>query len=150
MEKSGTDDVMESARANTSERGRTGRRLKIAAVAIAIGLLGAGGIGFAWYYDYGSAYAQVISPLHEDEQLEKMIPNVFWQGMPREDLASYTAGGLLVMDGAAATSSTVIGTIHDWRKWFRPRRTDAIRIEIEFDENDKVIATRWSRITESR
>lgn len=135
---------------NAGQPRRRKRRLLIALSVVATVLLAGGGIGFAWYYDYGSAYAQVVSPLHEDAQLEKMIPNVFWQGMPRKDLASYTDGGLLVVDGVASTSSMVVGTIHDWRRWFRPRHPDAIRIEVDFDENDKVIATRWSRITETR
>jgi hypothetical protein len=121
----------------------------IALAVAALVLLASAAGGLAWYYDYGTAYSQMISPLHEDEQLGKIIPNVFWQGMARTQVEHYVEVGFLVPDAVASTPNVLVGLVHDRRKWFRPRHPEAIRIEIAFDESDTVSGVRWSRANET-
>lgn len=141
---------MNQGTGNSEETRRQERRVIIALAATALFLLGSAAGGLAWYYDYGTAYSQMISPLHEDEQLEWMVPSVFWQGMPRTEVEQYVEVGFLVPDAEASAPSSLVGLIHDMRKWFRPRHPEAIRIAIDFDESDTVNDVQWSRVNEAR
>ena len=143
--------MTDQAIVNASTKRRRKRRSIIALTAAGIALLASGGVGLAWFTDYGTAMAHIASPLHDDNRLNHVMPNLFWSGMTREEAVTFVEYGIVMkMDAAASTPHLWVGVIPDQRNWFRPSPAPALRVEIEFDENEKVIATRWSRITESR
>lgn len=143
--------MTDQAIVNASTKRRRKRRLIIALAAAGIALLAGGGVGLAWFTDYGTAMAHTIAPLHDDKWLNHVIPNMFSLGMTRKEIDNVIEFGIVMkVDEAASTPNRLVGVIPDQRNWFRPNPAPALRVEIDFDQNDKVIATRWSRITESR
>lgn len=141
--------MADSKAANTSTTRRR-KRCSIIALAAAALLLAVAGFGLVWFNDYGSAMAHPVSPLHNDNRLNHVMPNLFWTGMTKDEATQFLTFGLGKSSMKASTNNRWIVVISDQRTRFRPNPAPALRVEIDFDENDKVIASRWSRITESQ